>query len=60
MHYKRTSRNFSIFAMILFIPTAFVAAWAIPQLFKDAVVPLFSYRLEKFLIGLAKFMKSGD
>ena len=57
---KEPHESYSIFAMILFIPTAFVAAWAIPQLFKDAVVPLFN-RLTKFFNWLAKFIpKSGD
>ena len=50
---KEPNESYSIFFIILFIPTAFVAAWAIPQLFKDAVVPFFNW--------LAKFIpKSGD
>jgi len=45
--------KYSIFFIILFIPTSFFIAWAIPQLFKDAVVPFFNW--------LAKFIpKSGD
>ena len=47
------NESYSIFSLILFAIPSFVLAWAIPQLFKDAVVPFFNW--------LAKFIpKSGD
>ena len=47
------NESYSIFSLILFACPSFVLAWAIPQLFKDAVVPFFNW--------LAKFIpKSGD
>jgi len=50
---KTPEENYSIFLGILFIPSCIFIAWAIPQLFKDAIVPFFNW--------LAKFIpKSGD
>jgi len=47
------NESYSIVSLILFAFPSFVLAWAIPQLFKDAVVPFFNW--------LAKFIpKSGD
>ena len=47
------NESYSIFSLILFVAPSVVLAWAIPQLFKDAVVPFFNW--------LAKFIpKSGD
>ena len=45
---KYPNEDYSVFFIILFLPTSFVIAWVIPQLFKDAIVP--------FLIWLAKFI----
>jgi hypothetical protein len=43
----------SIFNLIIFAFPSFILAWAIPQFFKDAIVPFFNW--------LAKFIpKSGD
>mgnify|MGYP006078323971 FL=1 len=40
--------SYSIFFIILFIPTALVIAWVIPQFFKDGVVPILNW-LAKFI-----------